>query len=310
MVVDGALEVLESGVIEGEARIADARVLRNVGTIRGGLVDVLEEEREVEEELRDRLREEIRAEIRRDLRNEIRQVTRMEHDDGFSIMTPFHAVVRGVGGVLEKVVMIFILGLVGAGFLAFAGENMETIAETARRSPGRSAMVGLAGSFLLVPVWILGLIALLVSIVGIPVAIAWAPLFPVAAGLAALLGYLAVAQNTGEWLADSGFPWTGWIRKTNPIFTLVGGLVGLALAFMVGHVVSILPFLGFIGNILFAGGVIITIVAIQIGFGAVLLTRGGRRKEYYAAYDPDAAWEAAMDVDVDEDAGAGAGDNG
>ncbi len=310
VVVDGALEVLESGVIEGEARIADARVLRNVGTIRGGLVDVLQEEREVEEELRDRLREEIRAEIRRDLRNEIRQVTRMEHDDGFSIMTPFHAVVRGVGGVLEKVVMIFILGLVGAGFLAFAGENMETIAETARRSPGRSAMVGLAGSFLLIPVWILGLIALLVSIVGIPVAIAWAPLFPVAAGLAALLGYLAVAQNTGEWLADSGFPWTGWIRKTNPIFTLVGGLVGLALAFMVGHIVSILPFLGFIGNILFAGGVIITIVAIQIGFGAVLLTRGGRRKEYYAAYDPDAAWEAAMDVDVDDDAGPGAGDDG
>ncbi|NNF13549.1 MAG: hypothetical protein HKN72_10005 [Gemmatimonadetes bacterium] len=307
VVVDGAIEVVETGVVQGEVRIADARVLSNVGTIRGGLVDVLEEEREVEEEVREQLREEIRAEIRRDLRNEIRQVTRMEHDDGFSIMAPFHAVVRGVGGVLEKMVMIFILGLVGAGFLAFAGENMETIAETARRSPGRSAMVGLAGSFLLIPVWILGLIALLVSIVGIPVAIAWAPLFPVAAGLAALLGYLAVAQNTGEWLADSNFPWTGWIRKTNPIFTLVAGLLGLVLAFMAGHLVSILPFLGFIGNLLFAAGVIITIAAIQIGFGAVLLTRGGRRKEYYAAYDPDAAWEAAMNVDVDEGPGTGTG---
>lgn len=307
VVVDGAIEVLESGVVEGEARIADARVLRNVGTIRGGLVDVLEEERELEEEVRDRLRDEIRAEIRRDLRNEIRQVTRMEHDDGFSIMTPFYAVMRGVGGVLEKMVTIFILSLVGAGFLAFASENMETIAETARRSPGRSAMVGLAGSFLLVPVWILGLIALLVSIVGIPVAIAWAPLFPVAAGLAALLGYLAVAQNAGEWLADSSFPWTGWIRKSNPVFTLVGGLVGLALAFIVAHLVSILPFLGFIGDLLFVAGVIITVVAIQIGFGAVLLTRGGRRREYYTAYDPDAAWEAAMNVDVDDVAGEGAG---
>lgn len=310
VVVDGALEVLETGVIVGEARIADARVLRNVGTIRGGLVDVLVEEREVEEEVRERLREEIRAEVRRDLRNEIRQVTRMENDDGFSIMSPFYAVVRGVGGVLEKMVGIFILGLIGAGFLAFAGENMETIAETARRSPGRAAMVGLAGSFLLIPVWILGLVALVVSIVGIPVAIAWAPLFPVAAGLAALLGYLAVAQNTGEWLADSSFPWTGWIRKSNPIFTLVGGLVGLALAFMVGHLVSILPFLGFIGNLLFAAGFVITVVAIQIGFGAVLLTRGGRRREYYAARDPDAAWEAAMSVDVDEEESPGAGAGG
>lgn len=307
IVVDGALEVMESGVVDGEARIADARVLRNVGEVRGGIVDVLEDDREAREALRDSLREEIRNEIRRDLRNEIRQVTRMEHDDGFSIMAPFNAVARGVGGVLEKLVTIFILALVGAGFLAFAGENMETIAETARRSPGRAAMVGVAGSFLLIPVWILGLVALLVSIVGIPVAIAWAPLFPLAAGLAALLGYLAVAQNTGEWLADSSFPWTGWIRKSNPIFTLVAGLIGLALAFMVGHVVSILPFFGFIGNLLFAAGVVITIVAMQIGFGAVLLTRGGRRKEYYEAYDPDAAWEAAMSVDVDEGAGSDAG---
>lgn len=308
VVVDGALEIMDSGVIDGEARIADARVLRNAGTVRGGLVDVLEEEREVEKEVRERIREEIRAEVRRDLRNEIRQATRMEHDDGFSIMSPFLAVVRGVGGVLEKLVMIFILGLIGAGFLAFAGENMETIAETARRSPARSAMVGVAGSFLLIPVWILGLVALLVSIVGIPVAIAWAPLFPVAAGLAALLGYLAVAQNTGEWLADSSFPWTGWIRKSNPIFTLVAGLLGLLLAFMAGHLISILPFLGFIGDLLFAAGVMITIVAMQIGFGAVLLTRGGRRREYYETYDPDAAWEAAMSVDVDEGPGTGAGD--
>lgn len=307
VVVDGTLEVMDSGVIGGEARIADARVLRNTGTIEGGVVDVLEEERNVEETLRERLREEIRAEVRRDLRNEIRHVTSMEHEDGFSILSPFRAVMEGVGGVLEKLVMVFILSLIGAGFLAFAGENMETIAETARRAPGRSAMVGLAGSFLLIPVWILGLLALVVSIVGIPVALAWAPLFPVAAGLAALLGYLAVARNAGEWLADSSFPWTGWIRKSNPIFTLVAGLLGLLLAFMAGHVISIVPFMGFLEGLLIAAGVIITVVAMQIGFGAVLLTRGGRRREYYEAYDPDAAWEAAMNVDVEDEPGTGAG---
>lgn len=301
VVVDGSLEVAESGVIRGEARIADARVRLNRGEIEGGIVDVLEEEREMERDLRDELREEIRAEVRRDLRRELRHATSMEHDDGFSIMSPIRPVIRGVGGVLEKLMMVFVLGLVGAGFLAFAGENMETIATTARRSPGRSAMVGLAGSFLLIPVWILGLVALVVSIIGIPVAVAWAPLFPLAAGLAALLGYLAVAQIAGEWLADSQFPWTGWIRKSNPIFTLVGGLIGLLLAFMVGHVTSILPFLDFLSGLLFTVGVIVTAVAILIGFGAVLLTRGGRRPEYYEAYDPDAAWEAAMSVDVDDD---------
>lgn len=309
VVVGGALDVSERGVVDGEARIANGRVLRNAGQVRDGVVFVDEIEREMEDELRAELREEIRAEVRSNLRRELRQVTSMEHDDGFSIMSPFRAVLRGVGGVFEKLMLVFLLGLLGAGFLAFAGENMETIAETARRSPGRSAMVGLAGSFLLIPVWILGLIALVVSIVGIPVAIAWAPLFPLAACLAALLGYLAVAQNTGEWLADSSFPWTGWIRKSNPIFTLVGGLVGLLLAFMVGHLVSIAPFLDFLSGLLFAAGVIITVVAVQIGFGAVLLTRGGRRPEYYQTYDPDAAWEAAMSVDVDEEPGAGAGES-
>lgn len=309
VVVDGALEVMDSGVVRGAARIADARVLRNAGEVEGGIVDVLEEERDRERALRDSLREEIREEVRRNLGDEIRNVTRMEHDDGFSIMSPLRPVIRGIGGVLEKLILIFVLGLVGAGFLAFAGDNVETIAETARRSPGRAAMVGLAGSFLLIPVWILGLIALLVSIIGIPVAIAWAPLFPLAAGLAALLGYLAVALNAGEWLADSNFPWTGWIRKSNPVYALFAGLVGLLLAFMVGHVISIAPFLDFLSGLLFAVGVMVTIAAVLIGFGAVLLTRGGRKREHYGAYDPDAAWEAAMSVEVD-DVGPSAGGTG
>jgi hypothetical protein len=299
VVVGGALDLRDSGVIGGEARVADARILRNTGEIRGGLVDVLAAERDIEAELRERLREEIRAEIRSDLRTEIRNVTR--RDDGqFSIMSPLRPIIRGVGGVLEKLILVFVLGLVGAGFLAFAGQNMDTIAETARKAPGRAAMVGFAGSFLLIPVWILGTVALVISIIGIPVAIAWLPLFPLAAALAALLGYLAVARNAGEWLADSSFPWTGWIRKSNPVFTLLGGLLGLTFAFMVGHVVSIAPFLGVFSGLLFAIGSIITFFAMQIGFGAVLLTRGGRRREYHG-FDPDAAWEAAMSVDVDDD---------
>jgi hypothetical protein len=41
-------------------------------------------------------------------------------------------------------------------------------------------------------------------------------------------------------------------------------------------------------------------VAVQIGFGAVLLTRAGRRREYWSTYDVDAAWEEAMAVDVEQ----------
>lgn len=301
VVVGGALDLQDGGYITGEARIADGRVIGNRGEIEGGLVDLLEDERDFENQLRSELRDEIRDEIRSDLRNELRNVTRDGPDDSFSIMSPIRPVVRGVGGVIEKLIGVFLLGLLGAGFLAFAGENMSTISETARQAPARAAMVGFAGSFLLIPVWILGAVALCVSIIGIPVAIAWLPLFPLAAVLAAALGYVAVAQNAGEWLADSNFPWTGWIRKSNPVFTLFGGLLGLSIAFIAANVLSIVPFTGVLSGLLAFAGAIITIVAMQIGFGAVLLTRAGRRREYTGAYDPDAAWEAAMSVDVDEE---------
>jgi hypothetical protein len=80
---------------------------------------------------------------------------------------------------------------------------------------------------------------------------------------------------------------------------MVGGLVGLMLAFMAAHVLSIAPFMGFFTGLLAFIGSVITFVAIQIGFGAVILTRAGRRREYSTRDDPDAAWEAAMNVDVD-----------
>ena len=310
VVVDGTLDVRNDGYIEGEARVADARVVRNNGEIRGGIVDVLEAERADESEMRNRLRDEIREEIRRDLRNELRSVARFDDDESFSIMSPIRPVVRGVGGVLEKLIMVFVLGLLGAGFLTFAGENMDAIADTARRSPGRAAMVGFAGTFLLVPVWLLGALALIVSIVGIPVAIAWLPLFPLAAVLAAVLGYVTVARNAGEWLADSGVPWTGWIRKSNPVFTLMGGLLGLSAAFVASNLISMAPFLDFLSGLLFAAGVIVTIVAAQIGFGSVLLTRAGRRREYYGTYDADAAWAEAMGIDLGEGSGKGSKDEG
>jgi peptidoglycan/LPS O-acetylase OafA/YrhL len=139
-----------------------------------------------------------------------------------------------------------------------------------------------------------------VSIIGIPVAIAWLPLFPLAAFVAGIVGYLAVARNTGEWLAESDYPWTHWIRRSNPLVTTVGGLVGLMLLFIAANVVSMAPFLSIVTGLLVATGCIVTVLAIEIGLGAVILTRAGRRREQWSRYTPDEAWEAAMKVDVED----------
>ena len=305
VVVDGSVALEDGSRITGELRLADTRLLRNEGTVEGGVVDVLATERSEADDLREQLRSELRDEIRRDLRDEIRDVTR-GNDRGFSLLSPIRSVVRGVGGLIETVFIVLVLGLLGAGAVAFAGPNLDMVADTARQAPGRAAAVGMAGTFLLIPVWILGAVALVVSIVGIPVAIAWLPLFPAAVLVAALFGYVAVARNAGEWLADSGYAWTDWIRKSNPVHTIFAGLVGLMLAFAVADVISILPFFGILSGLLVFLGTVLTFLAAQIGFGAVILTRGGRRREYWPM-DSDEAWAEAMDVDADLDAHAQAG---
>ena len=305
VVVDGDVSLEDGSTVTGELRLADARVIRNEGSVGGGLVDVLATGRSATEEIRERIRNEVRDEVRRDLREEIRRATRVQ-DDGFSFFSPFRSVIRGVGGLIETIFVVLVLGLLGAAAAAFARENLEVVADTAREAPARAAMVGVAGTFLLIPVWVLGAVALVVSIVGIPVAIAWLPLFPAAVVVAGLFGYLAVAKNVGEWLADSGYEWTDWVRKSNAVHTIAAGLVGLSLAFAAAHLLSILPFFGFLSGLLTFIGVLGTLVAFQIGFGAVILTRAGRKREYWPA-DPDEAWAAAVNVDGEANATAGVG---
>jgi hypothetical protein len=295
VVVGGSLELLEGSSVSGSVRLVDAELISNEGSVGDGVIDVEVQGRDLEAEVRAELRDEVRDEIRRELRVEMR-----DRDEGFSIFAPFRPVIRGVGGVLENLVAIFVLALIGAAVIAFGGDKVDVIAEAARRSPGRSAAVGMAATVLLIPIWILGFIALLVSIIGIPVAIAWLPLFPLAAFVAGIVGYLAVARNTGEWLAESDYPWTHWIRKSNPVVTTVGGLVGLMLLFIAANVVSMAPFLSVVTGLLVATGCIVTVLAIEVGLGAVIITRAGRRREQWSRYTADEAWEAAMKVDVED----------
>ena len=285
VVVDGTLELLDGSVVRGDVRLADADLDRAGGRVEG--------------EVRERLREELRDEIRS-------EIAASDGDGKGSFLSPLRRVLGGIGGVIQNLIALVILGLVGLGVLAFAPQNLETVAKTARRAPGRAAVVGVAGIFLLIPVWVVGFVALLVSIVGIPVAIAWLPLFPLAAMAAALLGYLAVARNLGEWLAGSGYAYTDWIRKSNALTTIVGGLAGLMSFFVAANVLGMVPFFGFFKGLLAVVGVMATVVASLVGFGAVLLTRAGRHSEYDPR-DLDDAWERAVDVDVDADAPAGTG---
>jgi hypothetical protein len=193
--------------------------------------------------------------------------------------SPFRHISRGLAGIFSLLVTYFVLFAIGVAVIFFGGRKyIEGVADTARRAPTRSLLVGLAGAFLVIPAFVLGIIALAISIIGIPALLVWAPGFPLAVGLAGLLGYLGVAHALGEVLAERRFDGADWFQRGNSYYFLLSG-IGLLLAlFIAGNVVHMAgPWMsGIRGLIMFFGGVG-TFVAMAIGFGAVLLSRAGTR---------------------------------
>ena len=192
--------------------------------------------------------------------------------------SPLHHIGHGIAGVLSTLAVYAVL--VGIGFVVvfFGRKYLEGVADTARHETVRSGLVGLAASFLLLPGFIIGAIALAISIVGIPLLLVWIPLFPVAVVLAAIFGYLGVAHAAGESLAERRFYGGEWFKRANSYYYVLTGLALLLGLFIAANVVEMGgPWLGFIRGMLTFLAVVLTWAAFTIGFGAVLLSRAGTK---------------------------------
>lgn len=224
-------------------------------------------------ELRREVERSVRSEVRDEVRAELRDSGWMEH-----MRSPLRHVMRGLGGVFSTLLAYAVL--IGLGFLAvfFGRPHLEGIADTVRHQTLRSGLVGLAGSFLVLPAYILGLLALAISIIGIILIPLFAPLFPVAVVLAALAGYLAVAHGAGEALAERRFTGNDWFTRANSYYYIMTGVGLLLMLFLVGHIVTMAgPWLGFLQGLLKFMAIVLTWAAFTIGFGAFLISRGGTR---------------------------------
>lgn len=213
----------------------------------------------------------VRAE--REARSEARQARSTRSQ------SPFRHITQGLAGIFSLLVTYVVLFAIGVAVIFFGGRRyIEGVADTARHATTRSLFVGLAATFLVVPAFVLGIIALVISIIGIPALLVWAPGFPVAVVLAALLGYLGVAHSAGEAVAERRYYVTDWFQRGNSYYFLLTGL-GLLLALFLGaNVVHMAgPWLRFISKLLIVFGTITTIVAVMVGFGAVLISRAGTR---------------------------------
>ncbi len=278
VVAGGTVHLREGSLVTGNLRVADGSIHREGGSVEGSIAEVGKEEsvavgpRELEE-----LRKDLEREIRREVSRERSQAPGL-------FWSPLRHLGRSIAGLLENLATFLVLSILGVLAVHFGRDRLEIVALTVRKAPARSALVGLAGGFLLIPAWILGMVALAVSIIGIPVLLAWIPLFPIAAGLAALLGYLAVARNVGEWVAEQEYRGLEWIRGSNAFYAVIAGVGAFLVPCVAANVAQFLG-LGFFQGLLAFVGSAVSFLAAAMGLGAVLLTRGGRIRPYEAYFE-------------------------
>ncbi len=258
-----------------------------------------------------RMRDEIRDEVRAELRREFERVaSERESSRGYSAPRAL----RAAGDVLGTVFTYLVAGALALLLLRFAGPRLDAVAREIGRRPGRAAVVGFAGGFLLLPTFVIGAVVLAVSLLGIPLLLAWLPLFPLAVGVAAFAGYVGVSRHVGRWVLDQDWPWLDRVDRHRDAHVVLTGLAALMLPFAAGGALGALPLIGWVGGLIELLGTIVGVAALCVGFGAVVVTRGGRHStrwpgsvddelETAAEWSSMGDWNAAP-ADTDDTASA------
>ena len=231
--------------------------------------------------------EELHAELEATERQriEIRRDRDGDRDRGIVART-VNRIGNTIAGIISLLVTYAILFGIAFATIVLGGRRfIEGVGDTARHATVRSGLVGLAATFLIVPAFVLGIIALVISIVGIPALLVFVPLYPIAVIVAALLGYLGVAHAFGEAFAERRYSGEEWYRRGNSYYFLLAGLALLLALFLGAQILQLTPFLDWLGALLIVLGCAITIAVTVIGFGAVLISRGGTRPVVTAGMD-------------------------
>ena len=237
--------------------------------------------------LRDEIRDEIREEVREELRRELeRDMSGRAPSRGYSAPRAL----RAAGDVLGTVFTYLVSAALALLLLRFAGPRLDAVTREIRHRPGRAAAVGFAGGFLLLPVFVIGAVVLAVSVIGIPLLLVWVPLFPLAVCLAAFAGYVGVSHHVGRWVLDQDWSWLDRLDRNRDAHVLLTGLAALMLPFAAGSALGALPLIGWAGGLIEVLGTIAGLAALFVGFGAVVITRGGR----YAT-----SWPGSLDDELE-----------
>lgn len=182
--------------------------------------------------------------------------------------SPFGASADLVG----TLVRMGLVGLFAALLVAMVPGPVRRVADRAATEPWRAGLVGLAAQLLFVPLLVVTVVILAVSIIGIPLLLL-VPFVLVVVLVGFLLGFAGAGCAIGDLVGR---------RSSSSAQTLVVSLVvGLAIIWgltVIARMAGLtgLPVRMLVGIVLFAG-FLIEYLAWTVGFGAVLLSRFGRR---------------------------------
>ncbi|MGE5358341.1 MAG: hypothetical protein ACM3NQ_04935 [Bacteroidales bacterium] len=177
---------------------------------------------------------------------------------------------------------MLLFGLLVVLAFLIARTPVERIERIAAVEPWKAGLVGLLTELLFVPVFVVTIVVLAVSIIGIPLLLFVPPLALVAFIVALIIGFAGVAYHVGRW-AQHTFGWSG----QSALVLVIVGLLGIWALTIIGRAISLAGWpVWIVSAALLVVGFVVEYVAWTVGLGAAVMTRLGTRSGPYVAPPP------------------------
>jgi hypothetical protein len=181
----------------------------------------------------------------------------------------FSGLGTGWSGLASTLVLGLVLCGLGAALSLYGRSYLEQASDVVRRAPLNAATVGLAANVLALPAFLGGMLALILTLVGIPFLLVFIPLFWTAVIVLAAAGVVAVAHAVGERAAERRRR-QGDEPRGALTYLLTGVMVLLA-PLVVSHLLGVTPFTGWLASAIGALSWTLLWLAASVGAGAVMI---------------------------------------
>src|SRR5262245_35303865 len=176
----------------------------------------------------------------------------------------FGSLASRVGRLSTTVVRVLMFILFALIVTAVAQRPVQQIAARISAEPVRAGLVGLLAEILFVPVLVVTILALVISIIGIPLLVL-VPFGIVLVGIVMLVGFTGAAHLVGNWTLER----LGRAER-NPYLSATVGIVVIAGLTLIGRLFALA--LGGLGAPFYIAGYLLEYLAWTVGFGAAIQT--------------------------------------